>query len=735
MPNRLASETSPYLLQHQHNPVDWFPWGEAAFAEARRRGVPVFLSVGYSTCYWCHVMERQVFEDEGIARQMNAQFVNVKVDREERPDVDEHYMLATQVLTGQGGWPMSAFLTPDGDPFFAGTYFPPTDQHGRPGFPRVMQSIAEAWRDRRGEIGETVQQLEGILQRLSQPAPPRQDVRFDRASLANLVDQSASDFDRRFGGFGGAPKFPRETLLEMLLHAQRALGGGGGGEDHDWSAPLRRTLDAMADGGIRDHLGGGFHRYSTDAKWLVPHFEIMLYDQAMLAWCYAEAAALFGHDRYARVARGVLDFVLREMTDAGGAFYTAFDAEVEAKEGGNYVWTPAEVEAVLGREDAGVFNAVYGLDRGFNFADPHGPNPHAPDANVLFLADPSREDDPRVVDMRTRLLQARAKRPQPLLDTKILTSWNGLMVRALADAGRTLTEPRYVAAAEKAANWLLRNHRNAHGGLIRTSRDGRAAAIDGFLDDYVFLARGLTALHRATGNAVWHDHAAELADYVERRFGDADAGGYWFSEAGADALPAMARVRRKVGGDSPLPSGNGWAAILMLELDRPEPARRTIELFAGQIVDHVGSACALLEAAVRHVAAHGPVEAVAGAQPAVPASPGEEAEAVVEVTGAFWSTPQRLELTVRIADGFHLYAAESERATAAEVRSTHAAYDRTDPPAGDARGELRGEATFVLHFAGPASDAAVDLTLRYQACDESRCLMPVTKHLEVRPRP
>ncbi len=378
--NRLGRESSPYLLQHRHNPVDWYPWGPEAFAAARERNVPIFLSVGYSTCYWCHVMERQSFEVAAVAEEMNGRFVNVKVDREERPDVDQLYMTAVQLLTRQGGWPMSVFLTPDLRPFYGGTYFPPQDAYGRPGFVTLLRGIDDAWRNRPGDVEKTAAQITSILRQLANPPPPEAPLTIDEAFVDALTQRSIDDYEPNFGGFGGAPKFPRETLLELLLVRLAASQApapaapdlaAAKGPAARLRARLLHTLDAMAHGGIRDQLGGGFHRYSTDAKWLVPHFEIMLYDNAMLAWCYAEAFAQTGDRRYEAVARGVLDFVLREMTSPEGAFYTAFDAEVDAREGLTYLWTPAEIVEVLGAEDAQRFNRVYGVDRGFNFADPH----------------------------------------------------------------------------------------------------------------------------------------------------------------------------------------------------------------------------------------------------------------------------------------------------------------------------------------------------------------------------
>ena len=339
--NRLASETSPYLLQHRHNPVDWYPWGPAAFEAARQQNKPIFLSVGYSTCYWCHVMERQSFENADVAKEMNARFINIKVDREERPDVDQLYMTAVQVMTRQGGWPMSVFLTPELRPFYGGTYFPPTDQYGRPGFVSVLRGIEDAYRNRKADVDQTAGQLEQVLQQVSEPEPPRADITIDEKYIEGVVARSAHDYEPQFGGFGQAPKFPRETLLELLLMHQRS------NPNPQRLRQLRHALDAMMYGGIRDQLGGGFHRYSTDEKWLVPHFEIMLYDNAMLAWCYAEAFRQTDDIRYADVARGIFDFVLREMTSPDGAFYTAFDAEVDAREGLSYLWTKDEIEQVL----------------------------------------------------------------------------------------------------------------------------------------------------------------------------------------------------------------------------------------------------------------------------------------------------------------------------------------------------------------------------------------------------
>src|SRR3984957_11365024 len=502
--NRLIHETSPYLLQHAHNPVDWYAWGPEAFEAARSQNKPIFLSVGYSTCYWCHVMERQSFENPAIAAEMNRRFINIKVDREERPDVDQLYMNAVQALTGHGGWPMSVFLMPDLKPFYGGTYYPPADMHGRIGFPRLLEAVDDAWKNRRPEVERSAAQLVDALNRMAEPARPKTAITIDSTLLAEILDRSTADYDSNYGGFGSAPKFPRQTLLKLLL-------------DHDPSRldQVLYTLDAMNAGGIHDHLGGAFHRYSTDEKWLVPHFEIMLYDNAMLASLYANAFARTKEPRYAAVARGILDFILHEMTSADGAFYTAIDAEVDAQEGLSYLWTSQEISQVLG-DDADLFCRAYGVDLGPNFADPHHGD-GAMDKNILFLHESIDADlDRQLAPLRQKLYEHRRQRKQPLLDTKILTSWNALMISAMAEAGRVLDEPKYSAAAMKAADYLLRVHRSGDGKLHRVSRDGRAKG-DAFLDDYAFLAQALLDCGR-------RDEAKGVADQMCEKFLDAESG-------------------------------------------------------------------------------------------------------------------------------------------------------------------------------------------------------------------
>jgi hypothetical protein len=748
--NRLARETSPYLLQHQHNPVDWYPWGPEAFEASRRQNKPIFLSVGYSTCYWCHVMERQCFENELIARDMNERFINIKVDREERPDVDQLYMTAVQVLTRHGGWPMSVWLTPDLRPFYGGTYFPPEDAHGRPGFPTVLRGLDDAYHTRKDEVEKTATQLTHILRQLAEPAPPESPIVIDDALIGALVERSTDDYEPTYGGFGAAPKFPRETLLELLL-TYTAQQPSSQSKIENRKSKIRKmvlnTLDALAAGGIRDQLGGGFHRYSTDAKWLVPHFEIMLYDNAMLAWCYVEAFRQTRESRYADVARGVFDFALREMTAPDGAFYTAFDAEVDSQEGLNYLWTAAEIEQVLGADDAKVFNRVYGVDRGPNFADPHHGS-GTPDKNILYLATSmeSAAMNERLATMRRKLHDARAKRKQPLLDTKILTSWNALMIRALAYGGAVLGERRYIEAASEAAKFLLQHHRMSDGGLFRTSREGSTPKYNGFLDDYAFLTQALLALHDAGAAGEWKNDAEALAASTQQKFGDEQNGGFYFTDASATDLI----VRQKVAADSPLPSGNAVAAMVSIQLGRPELAQRVIGVFAEQLRQNGEGMSSMVQAAMQYLHAAGPFTVAAAPDAAAterPGSPEQTAAGVVSLT-AEWLDETRLVLHVTVLDGFHLNAHEASAGligTDLTVGGDAAQrVTRIDYPPGELRRfgfadepirVYEGKVSIVVNFTAPQPPSQrLQLMLTYQPCDEMACLPPVRKGIELQSR-
>lgn len=763
--NRLAQETSPYLLQHQHNPVDWYPWGEEAFEKARRENKPIFLSVGYSTCYWCHVMERQCFEVESIAAVMNRLFVCIKVDREERPDVDQLYMTAIQLISRQGGWPMSVWLTPDRKPFYGGTYYPPTDMQGRPGFPRVCAAIDDAWRNRSGEVRESAAQIEAMLHRLARPSTPEQTLAIDPPFVGGLIDRSVADYEPHFGGFGHAPKFPRQTMLELLLAYLHSdldeTATGGRTPKPKVRQMLLHALDAMMHGGIRDHLGGGFHRYSTDAKWLVPHFEIMLYDNAMLLTCYAEAYRLTGDARYAQVARDMADFVLREMTSPRGAFYTAFDAEVDHQEGLNYLWTPAEIEAVLGPDDAQRFNRVYGLDRGPNFADPHHGS-GLPDKNILFIAEPNAAGatspllDAELAVMRQKLLEHRRTRKQPLLDTKVLTSWNALMIRGLAVAGRILSEARYLEAAAKAADFLLQQHRTDDGGLYRTSRDGNRK-YRAFLDDYAFLAWALSDLAVATEDPRWTTEAGRLLDLTNDRFGDDVTGGYYFT----DRLSEDLFIRQKTAQDSPLPSGNAAAALALTALRRTDEAQRTIAAFAQPMIEHGEAMGSMVQAALLSLQLDGPFQIntevvddpetvlAKGATAETGATAGPTASAVTSLAAqakdavtatAEWFNAKELRVTLTLREGWHVNASVVPEGSGLvptvvtiepAVRLAGIGYPPGESyqpdPALPEVSVYQGSVGIFVHFHEAVEDrAAIRVRVAYQPCNESACLPPTS---------
>ncbi len=614
-PNRLIHEKSPYLLQHAHNPVDWFPWGEEAFARARAEDKPVFLSIGYSTCHWCHVMERESFEDEETAALLNALYVPIKVDREERPDVDQVYMQAIQIMTGQGGWPLSAFLAADGRPFWGGTYFPPDDRYGRPGFRRILIALADTWRTRRAEILDSAAKLMAHVEEQSRAAHTAAKAPLGAATIQRGVEQSRARFDAVHGGFGPAPKFPRSHGLSFLLAAHARSG------DPDTLGMVEVTLDRMARGGLQDHLGGGFHRYSTDERWLVPHFEKMLYDQALLARTYLEAHQVTGKEEYARVARRTLDYVLRDLTSPEGGFYAAEDADSEGEEGKFYVFTPEEIQTVLGREEGDFFGAVYGVTAQGNFE--HGSSIlHLPrPLSAVAAAQGSTEAAlaARLDRARGALLATRNQRIRPHRDDKILTDWNGLMIGTMAAAGRILGVPEYMSAAERAAAFIATKLRRADGRLLRRYRDGEAA-IPAYLDDHAFLAHGLLELYAATFDPLHLEQARALARDMLRLFHDEKDGGLFFSASDGESL----LVRTKEVYDGAVPSGNAIAALVLLRLGAlladPELAaagRDIVNAFAGVLE---ASPLAFPQMLIALDFAHGPgAEVVLAGKPEHPA--------------------------------------------------------------------------------------------------------------------
>ena len=553
MPNRLINETSPYLLQHAHNPVDWYPWGPEALERARSEDMPILLSIGYSACHWCHVMERESFENEDIAALMNESFVSIKVDREERPDLDSIYMTAVQAMTGQGGWPMTVFLTPDGRPFYGGTYFPPEERGGLPGFPRVVQALARAYRENRGEVVQATQRLIGHIRQVSAGVRSREPLTAD--ILHQAYGGIAGSFDDRHGGTGLQPKFPQPMVYEFLLRYHLRF------ESPDALDMVDLTLEKMARGGIYDQLGGGFHRYSTDTYWLVPHFEKMLYDNALLARLYLHAFQTTRKPLYRRVVEETLDYVTREMTHPSGGFYSAQDADSEGVEGKFFVWRPEEITDILGKEAAEVVNRVYGVTRTGNFEGHsilHVAEPPEKAAGELGMAQP--ELDALLQASKAALLRARESRVRPARDDKVLTSWNGLMLGAFAEAGAVLDRPDYVSYANQNAKFLL-NHLRKGDRLLRTYRDPRAG-LNGYLEDYAFLVDGLITLHEATFDQDWLREAVALGYGMVDLFWD-EGEGLWY-DTGRDHEALIVRPRDV--SDNATPSGASMATDVLLRL-------------------------------------------------------------------------------------------------------------------------------------------------------------------------
>jgi uncharacterized protein len=561
--NHLINESSPYLLQHAHNPVDWYPWGEEAFARARRENKPVLLSIGYSACHWCHVMAHESFENEDIAQLMNELYVNIKVDREERPDLDQIYMNAVQMMTHHGGWPMTVFLTPDGVPFYGGTYFPPQDRYNMPGFPRVLISVAEAYRDRREDIVETGTSLLNELRRLSTTSGA--DHPIEKELLDGAYVGMVKSYDTVNGGFGGAPKFPPSMALEFLLRTYERTGN---------PEPLRivsHTCEKMARGGIYDQLGGGFHRYSTDAKWLVPHFEKMLYDNALLSRLYLHYFQVSQSPLARETAEGILDYVLREMTDPAGGFYSTQDADSEGHEGKFFVWDIDEIKLVLGEADSPSFISHYNVTPAGNFEG----------KNILNV-NPSLE--PASPETRRKLFEVREQRIKPDRDEKIITAWNGLMLASFAEAGVILDRPDYTETARRNADFILTKLQR-NGLLLRTYKDG-VAKFNAYLEDYAFFIEGLVTLYETTGEFRWLKEALALTDRMIEEFWDEEGGGFYFTGRSHEELI----VRSKDYFDNATPSGNSVAAGVLLRLAilaNNEKYRELAERLLGEIADSV----------------------------------------------------------------------------------------------------------------------------------------------------
>ena len=550
--NRLVNEKSPYLLQHAYNPTQWYSWGEEAHRKAKNDGKPILLSIGYSTCHWCHRMREESFEDEKTAAFINKNFIPVKVDREERPEVDAYYMGAVQAMTGGGGWPLTVFLTPSLKPFYGGTYYPPEPRYGMPSFRQVLEFVAQVWKDKRSEIVENSEQ---VARAISGGPEAGTKSELTRAMLDDGYTTIVSSFDPEHGGFGGAPKFPLPATSAFLLRHHFRTG------KELAERSVLKTLDEMAAGGIRDHLGGGFHRYSTDRIWLVPHFEKMLYDNALLARLYAEAYQATRNEEYAKVVRETLGWVLGEMTAAEGGFYSAQDADTSAGEGVYYTWTPEEVVEAIGTEDGAAFNSAFGVTKNGNFEG----------RTILHRSPSLAAGEDGVGRSKAKLFKARLKRPRPATDGKVLTSWNGLAISALAFSSVVLGDSEYSGAARRAADFVLR--KSTKDGLLLRRFAGGEAALEGTLEDYAFFVQGLLDLFEATSEPKWLREAARLSDVMVDGYEDKKNGGFWLS-LGAEP------ERLKEGYDGPTPSGNSVAALDLVrlsELTGKESYRRSAE--------------------------------------------------------------------------------------------------------------------------------------------------------------
>ncbi|HSO76172.1 MAG TPA: thioredoxin domain-containing protein [Blastocatellia bacterium] len=551
--NRLIDETSPYLLQHAHNPVDWYPWGPEALERARKEDKPILLSIGYSACHWCHVMEHESFENDDIARLMNDNFVCIKVDREERPDLDSIYMNAVQMMTGHGGWPMTVFLTPDLRPFYGGTYYPPADRHGLPGFPKVLTTIADSYKNRSDDVQSSAAAITAELKKINRFAPSSEMLTTEVLNRAfSALEQN---FDRVNGGFGGAPKFPPSMTLMFLLHHHKRT------TSPEALAMVELTLDKMARGGMYDHLGGGFARYSVDARWQAPHFEKMLYDNALLARIYLYAYQQTKSPTYRRVAEEVLEYVVRDMTDRTGAFYSSEDADSEGEEGKFYVWTRAEVMSILG-QDGEVFCEFFNVTESGNFE--HG---NSILNTPLSLEEFAAKKGAHVEELRRaintskqRLFNVREARVRPARDDKSLAAWNGLMLTAFAEAANILGRDDYREIAVRNAEFILK-HLTSDGRLLRTYKSGQSK-LNGYLEDYAYVIEGLLALYEATFELRFFDHARELADTMIAQFWDEADGGFYFTSADHEDLI----TRTKDYFDNAVPSGNSVAALALLRL-------------------------------------------------------------------------------------------------------------------------------------------------------------------------
>jgi hypothetical protein len=763
--NRLARETSPYLLLHAHNPVDWYPWGPEAFEKAKKENKLIFLSIGYSSCYWCHVMERQSFANADIAKLMNDWFVCVKVDREERPDVDNIYMTALHVQGSRGGWPLSMFLLPDGKPIGGGTYWPPEDREedGRKyyGFKSILRLIHDDWRKKPDDLKEHAQKVAAAVSvQLAGSGRKLPAFKLTPSLVSDAVTAVKSTFDPVHGGFGSkerdfrGPKFPQPVLSSLLLAAHLR------DKDETTLKIITHTLDRMARGGMYDHLGGGFHRYSTDREWKIPHFEKMLYDNAQLVSLYSHAYALTRDPAHRRVIEETLAFVSRELTSPEGGFYSALDAETDAEEGKYYVWTAAEIDKLLPPQEAGLFKVVYGITSGPNFEEKF---------NVLLVARPWKElaADLRINEeqlharlavIRSKVLAERARRERPLLDTKILTGWNGLMIAGYADAARALDNPAYAQTGEKAADFLLKNLRGPDGRLLRTyskNSEGKTLAkLNAYLEDYASLVHGLLTLHEVTGKKRWLDEAARLTNEMVERYEDKEAGGFFFTSHDHEKFFARAKDQY----DGATPSGNSLAALNLVRLAARtgderyrQLAEKTFTAFGETLTSSPETATMMVQALALYL---GDDKKKAEDNPFNPAGAKPKQADPVKITAQIKS--QKVDakghlavtvaVTLDIEKGFHAYANpagdDSLLPTTVSVSGDPKPEDvKVTYPAGKERKDdvldqtirvYEGKVTIDVSFHRPTRNTdPLEVTVKYQVCNEMQCLPPKTVKVKV----
>lgn len=763
--NRLANSASLYLRQHAHNPVEWYPWGKEAIARAKKEDKPIFLSIGYSTCYWCHVMEREIFENEEIAPLMNKDFINIKVDREERPDLDEIYMSARQIITQQGGWPNNLFLTPDLKPFYAGGTFAADERYGQPGFPQILEMVKQSWQLKRDDVEEAADNITrrmGAI--LSRPSASGTKINFE--IIENLAQHLGAVHDPVNGGFFQAPKFPQETYLLFLIDYYRIT------KDQKALDIVARSLDMMAAGGIFDHVGGGFHRYSTDAKWQVPHFEKMLYNQALLAQVYVAAYEVTGKPYYEYIARSTLDFVAEKMTGRGGQFFSAFDAENEGVEGAYYVWSEEELKDILSDGAFNFLSEVYGLAE-----LPHFSGHRHPDGKVLYakkpLDDMATERGKTYDDLQAqlnkvlgKLLSVRNEREEPALDTKVIASWNGMMIKAFAEASAVFGESRYLTLAENAANFIISNMVAGDNTVSRIWSDGKLS-VDGFLEDYVFLTEGLLAIARTSGDKQWIGKAIDIINRADDFYYDKGQGGFFFTRGAKDLI-----IRLKAADDSAIPSANAVMAHALVDMNELtqgtkwehgvwlDRANETVDYFANSIktspVHYVHMLHALLrmkqglsmpELTTTYAAPIGEFKGTSQGQKESKLSSANyvRIETKWDDDKLLPGKDSILNVTLKIAEGWHINPNPAPRGflipTSMDIRSELVEFIRADYPnpsqtiitgSGETlevfSDEVKIPVTVQLKkWVKPGDFVDLNLMVTFQACNSSTCLEPTNQ--------